>query len=54
MGGLVRLARQIPASTSFQCCKVRIVLVHRVTGLLGCWVAVMFNRLSVLGAADRD
>ena len=40
-GGSVRLAGQIPASTLLKCCKLRIVLVHRVIGLPGCWVAVM-------------
>jgi len=41
------LAGQIPASTLFQCCRVRIVLfAHRVTGLLGCWVAVMVHHPS--------
>jgi hypothetical protein len=49
-GGSVRLADQIPARTLFQCCKVRIILVRRVTGLPGCWVAVMFNHLFYLGS----
>ena len=39
--GSVHLAGQIPASTLLKCCKLRIVLVHRVIGLPGCWVAVM-------------
>ena len=40
----IGLAGQIPASTLFQRWRVRIVLfAHRVTGLLGCCVAVMFN-----------
>ena len=48
------LAGQIPASTLFQCWRVRIVLfAHRVTGLLRCWVAVMFNHPSAW-VADRD
>jgi hypothetical protein len=47
------LAGQIPASTLFQCWRVRIVLfAHRVTGLLGCFVAVMFNHPSAW-VADR-
>jgi hypothetical protein len=55
MGGSVRLAGQIPASTSFQWLRVRTVLVHRVTGLpgcwvAGCWVAVMFKHLFCLGS----
>jgi hypothetical protein len=49
-GGSVRLAGQIPASTVFQCCMVRIILVRRVTGLPGCWVAVMVNHLFHLGS----
>jgi hypothetical protein len=45
--GVPVLAGQIPASTLFQRWSVRIVLfAHRVTGLLGCWVAVMFNHPS--------
>jgi len=48
------LVGQIPANTLFQCCRVRIVLfAHRVTGLLGCWVAVMFSHPSAW-VADRD
>jgi hypothetical protein len=34
----------------FQRDKVRIILVRRVTGLPGCWVAVMFNHLFYLGS----
>ena len=45
----VRLAGQIPASTLLKCCKLRIVLVHRVIGLPGCWVAVMFTHLFRVG-----
>jgi hypothetical protein len=49
----IGLAGQIPASTLFQCWRVRIVLfAHRVIGLLGCCVAVMFNHLSAL-VSDR-
>jgi hypothetical protein len=44
--GSVRLAGQIPASTLLKWSKRRIVLVHRVVGLPGCWVAVMFNHPS--------
>ena len=49
----IGLAGQIPASTLFQCWTVRITLfAHRVTGLPGCWVAVMFNHPSAW-VADR-
>jgi hypothetical protein len=44
-GGSVRLAGQIPASTLLQWCKVRIILVRRVTGLPGCLAVVMFKHL---------
>jgi hypothetical protein len=33
-----------------KCCKRRIVLVHRVIGLPGCWVAVMFSPLFCVGS----
>jgi hypothetical protein len=50
----MELAGQIPASTLFQCWRVWIVFfAHRVTGLPGCWVAVMFNHPSAW-VADRD
>lgn len=52
-GGSILLAGQIPASALFQCSKVRIVLLHRVTGLAGCLVAVMFITFSIW-VADWD
>ena len=51
----IGLAGQIPASTLFQCWRVRIVLfAHRVTGLPGCWVAVIFNHPSAWVADRHD
>jgi hypothetical protein len=45
----IGLAGQIPASTLLKCWRVRIArFAHRMSGLPGCWVAVMFITLSVL------